>query len=100
MLKVFLPKPMSSSEASDSDSFFFSSFFSSAAAGAAVTAAAAPPLAAPAPDPMFVINPLTSIPSKALAKRPGQYGSTSTLAAFKIVEIFSPYKHKKKMAEN
>lgn len=42
------------------------------------------------PDPMLEIKDLTSIPSRALAKSPGQYGSTSTLAAFKMVEIFSP----------
>lgn len=46
--------------------------------------------AAPAPDPMLVIKFFTSTPSRALAKRLGQYGSTSTLAAFKMVEIFSP----------
>jgi hypothetical protein len=42
------------------------------------------------PAPIFVINDLTSIPSRAFAKSPGQYGSTSTLAALRIVEIFSP----------
>lgn len=46
---------------------------------------------APTADPMFVIKSLTFAVSKALANKPGQYGSTSTLAAFKIVWIFSPY---------
>jgi hypothetical protein len=39
---------------------------------------------------MLVISSLTLQLSRALAKRPGQYGSTSTLAAFRRVEIFSP----------
>lgn len=56
-------------------------------AGAAAAAAAG---AAPAPDPMLEMRFLTSTPSRALAKSPGQYGSTSTLAAFKRVVIFSP----------
>ena len=55
-------------------------------------AAGAPPAgAAPAPDPTLVMRALTSTPSKALAKRPGQYGSTLTSAAFRMVEIFSAY---------
>lgn len=80
---------MSSSEASESS--FFSSFLASAgAAAAAAGAAAAPAGAAPAPEPMLLIKFLTSTPSRALAKRLGQYGSTSTLAAFRRVAIFSP----------
>lgn len=47
--------------------------------------------AAPTPDPMFVIKFLTSTPSRAFAKRLGQYGSTSTDAAFNKVESFSPW---------
>jgi len=46
--------------------------------------------AAPTADPMFEIKSLTFADSKALANKPGQYGSTSTLAAFRIVWIFSP----------
>jgi len=49
---------------------------------------------APTADPMFVIKSLTFAVSKALANKPGQYGSTSTLAAFRIVWIFSPYTNK------
>uniref|UniRef100_A0A2M3ZYA9 Putative secreted protein n=1 Tax=Anopheles triannulatus TaxID=58253 RepID=A0A2M3ZYA9_9DIPT len=82
---------MSSSDSSGSSSFF-SSFFS-AAAGAAPPAAAPPAAGAPPPDPtpepMLVIRLLTSMPSRALANRPGQYGSISTPAAFRMVEIFS-----------
>uniref|UniRef100_A0A2M3ZZE9 Putative secreted protein n=1 Tax=Anopheles triannulatus TaxID=58253 RepID=A0A2M3ZZE9_9DIPT len=82
---------MSSSDSSGSSSFF-SSFFS-AAAGAAPPAAAPPAAGAPPPDPtpepMLVIRLLTSMPSRALANRPGQYGSMSTPAAFRMVEIFS-----------
>jgi len=36
------------------------------------------------------MSPFTSEPLKALAKRPGQKGSTVTLAAFRMVAIFSP----------
>uniref|UniRef100_A0A2M4CK10 Putative secreted protein n=1 Tax=Anopheles darlingi TaxID=43151 RepID=A0A2M4CK10_ANODA len=72
---------MSSSDSSGSSSFF-SSFFSAAAG-------AAPPAPDPTPEPMLVIRLLTSIPSRALANRPGQYGSMSTPAAFRMVEIFS-----------
>lgn len=88
-----LPKPISSSDPS-SDSSFFSSFFSAAGAAAAAAAGAAAPAAgaAPTPEPMLVISSLTLTPSNALANKPGQYGSTSTLAAFKMVEIFSPFK--------
>lgn len=57
----------------------------------AATGTAAPAAgAAPAPDPMLEIKFLTSTPSRALAKRLGQYGSTSTFAAFKRVASFSP----------
>uniref|UniRef100_A0A1L8D872 Uncharacterized protein n=1 Tax=Nyssomyia neivai TaxID=330878 RepID=A0A1L8D872_9DIPT len=81
---------MSSSDSSGSSSFF-SSFLAAAGASAAAAAAGAPAAgAAPAPEPIFVIRSFTLIPSRALAKSPGQYGSTSTLAAFKIVLIFSP----------
>jgi len=45
---------------------------------------------APTADPMLVIKSLTLAFSKALANKPGQYGSTSTLAAFRTVWIFSP----------
>jgi hypothetical protein len=38
-----------------------------------------------------VIMLLRLRPSKALANKPGQYGSTLTSAAFKIVWIFSAY---------
>uniref|UniRef100_A0A2M3YXW3 Uncharacterized protein n=1 Tax=Anopheles braziliensis TaxID=58242 RepID=A0A2M3YXW3_9DIPT len=82
---------MSSSDSSGSSSFF-SSFFSAAGAAppaAAPPAAGAPPPPDPTPEPMLVIRLLTSMPSRALANRPGQYGSMSTLAAFRMVEIFS-----------
>ena len=83
---------MSSSDSS-SGSSFFSSFFSSAAA-APPAAGAAPPAAgaAPTPDPTLVMRSLTLQLSRALANRPGQYGSTSTPAALRMVWIFSPYK--------
>ena len=61
----------------------------------AAGAAPLPAGAAPTPDPMLEIKFLTSTPSRALAKRLGQYGSTSTLAAFKSVAIFSPCKQKR-----
>ena len=64
------------------------------AAGADPPAAgAAPPAAgaAPTPDPTLVIIAFKLRPSKALEKRPGQYGSTLTSAAFKMVWIFSAY---------
>lgn len=55
-------------------------------------AAAAPAAgAAPTPEPTLVIMLLRLRPSKALANKPGQYGSTLTSAAFKIVWIFSAY---------
>lgn len=83
------PNPMSSSSSSSDSSFFSSFFLDSTGASAAAAGAAAPAEAAPAPEPMLVIKFLTSTPSKALANNDGQYGSTSTLAAFKMVEIFS-----------
>lgn len=92
---INIPKPISSSEPSSESSFFSSFFFSAAAAtgaaapGAATAAAAAG--AAPTPEPILVIKSFTFTFSNAFAKRLGQYGSTSTLAAFKIVAIFSPY---------
>lgn len=86
---------MSSSDSSGSDSFF-SSFLASAGAPAAAAGPAEAGPAAPTPDPMFVIKSLTLQPSKALANKPGQYGSTSTLAALRIVWSFSPYFLKKK----
>ena len=46
-------------------------------------------LPAPAPDPTLEHNSLMSTDSQHLAKSPGQKGSTSTLAAFKMVLIFS-----------
>ena len=96
----FLPNPISSSD-SGSDSFFFSSFLSpplppppaAAAAGASAAATPAAAGAAPALAPTFVIKSLIDTPSNALANKPGQYGSISTLAAFKIVWIFSPWKY-------
>ena len=80
-----------------SDSSFSSSFFSSAFSSAAAPPAAAPPdgaataAGAPPPDPTLVNNSLTSLPSKALAKRVAQMGSTGTLAAAVKATIFSLY---------
>jgi hypothetical protein len=54
--------------------------------------------AAPTPEPTFVIKSLTLTPSNALAKSPGQYGSTSTAAALRIVCIFSPYQQNHKIS--
>ena len=46
------------------------------------------------PDPMVVMSALTSQAPRALAKRPGQKGSTVvSLAAFKMVLILSPCKY-------
>merc|ERR1711890_103538 len=73
---------MSSSDSSEDDSFLASSLASSAAAPPAGAAA-------PAPDPMFEIKSETLTSFKAPAKRPGQNGSTSTLADFKMVAILS-----------
>merc|ERR1719239_416804 len=81
------PKPMSSSEALDSS--FFSSFLASAGAAASAGPAAAG-AAEPADEPTLVISSFTFVPSRALAKSPGQYGSTETPAAFEMVVSFSP----------
>ena len=81
-----------SSSSSDSGSGSF--------AGAASVAGAAPPAAgaptpaaegpaAPTPEPTVVIKLFKSQDSRALANRPGQYGSTSTPAALRMVVIFS-----------
>lgn len=59
-----------------------------------IPAAAPAAGAAPTADPMFVIKSLTLALSRALANKPGQYGSTSTLAALRTVWIFSPWKIK------
>lgn len=65
---------------SNSSYNYYVKIFSPAAAGAA----------APTPLPTFVIKSLGLMLSKDLANNPGQYGSTSTLAALRIVWIFSP----------
>jgi len=88
----FLPKPISSSsEASGVFSFFLAAGASAAlaapAAGAAAAGAAAPAAGA---DPKLVIKLKTSTLDRALAKRPGQYGAASYLAAFKMALILSP----------
>ena len=49
-------------------------FLAAGAAAAATGAAAAG--AEPAPDPILVTKSATLTPSKALANKPGQYGST------------------------
>merc|ERR1711966_268608 len=69
-----------STSSSGSSSFFFSS------AGAA-PASAAPLAAGPAagPEPTLVRRAAMSCPSRALAKRPGQYGSTSLPLALMIL---------------
>ena len=66
---------------------YLTSSAAAAAAGAAPPAAAAG--AAPAPDPTLATRSLMLTDSRHLAKRPGQKGSTVTLAAFKMVLIFS-----------
>jgi len=93
------PKPMSSSDSS-SDSCFFSSFFSSSLASASPPPAGAPPAAGaaapPAPGaPALWIRLSRLCPSRALAKRPGQKGSTSTLAALISFSIFSACKNQR-----
>ena len=67
---------------------YITSSTAAAAAGAAPPAAAAAG-AAPAPDPTLATRSLMLTDSRHLAKRPGQKGSTVTLAAFKMVLIFS-----------
>merc|ERR1719427_1603783 len=69
-----------------SSSSSVSSFLAGAAAGAAPPAAGAPD---PPPDPTVVISVFRSHDSRALAKSPGQYGSTSTPAALRMVLSFS-----------
>ena len=83
---------MSSSDSSSGSSFFSSAAGAAAPPASAAAAGAAPPAGAdPTPDPTLLINSLISIDSQHLAKSPGQKGSTSTLAAFKMVVIFSAY---------
>jgi hypothetical protein len=74
--------------ASDEDDDFF---FSSSAASSAPPAAAGPAAPPPPPPPLetVVSRSLMSLPSRALAKRPGQYGSISTPAAVTRVLMFS-----------
>ena len=76
-----------------SDSSFsstFSSTFSGSAAAAAPPAAGAAPVAgAPPPAPTLERRSLTSLPSRALARRVAQMGSTSILAAVVRVLILS-----------
>ena len=80
---------------SSSDSSSDSSFFSSSASAAAPPAAAPPAAAGAAPPPTLVIKSSMSFLSKSLAKRVGQYGSTSTPAALTTVAILSAYGKKK-----
>jgi len=83
---------MSSSDSSFSSSFFFSSAGASAAGAAPPTAAAdAPTAGAPPPDPTFESSSLTFFPSRALARRLAQIGSSSTPAALVIANIFSDW---------
>ena len=72
----------SSPDSSEEDSFLASS----AGASSAPPAAAAPPAAGPDPTPlpMFEMSSVTLTSFKAPAKRPGQNGSQSTLAAYNI----------------
>merc|ERR1712099_35949 len=83
------PNPMSSSDSSSGSSFFSSLGASSAAAAAGAAPPAPAAGAAPTPDPTLETRSLMLTDSRHLAKRPGQKGSTETLAAFKMVEIFS-----------
>merc|ERR1719309_571711 len=69
-----------SSSSSSSDSSFLAGAASSAGAAAG---------ADPTPAPTDVMRVFMSQDSRALEKRPGQYGSTSTPAAFRMVFIFS-----------
>jgi len=82
---------MSSSDSSLASSFFSSLGASSVAAAAPPEAAATPAAGAP-PPPTLVRRSLTSLPSRALARREAQMGSTSTSAAVVRVVIFSPYR--------
>jgi len=82
---------MSSSDSSSFSGFFSSSFGASAAAAGPADAAGTPEPAAgaPPPEPTFDNSSLTFFPSRALARRVAQIGSTSTFAAFVKVTIFS-----------
>merc|ERR1719318_1492898 len=63
---------------------------SSSSGSSSFLAGAAPAAGAdPTPDPTVVIRVFRSQDSRALAKSPGQYGSTSTPAAFRMVVSFS-----------
>ena len=94
-LSVRIPSTRQTSRArtmSSSDSSFSSSFSSSlgASAAAAPPAAVAAAAAGPAPPaPTLERSSLTSLPSRALARRDAQMGSSSTLAAFVSARIFS-----------
>lgn len=84
---------MSSSDSSFSSSFFSSSFGASAAAAPPAPPADGPTAAgAPPPDPTFDSSSLTFLPSKAFASSDAHIGSSSTLAAFVRVIIFSDWK--------
>lgn len=80
---------------SSSDSSFSSSFFSSAAGAASPPAAppaaaeGAPAAGAPPPAPTFDRSSLTFLPSRALASREAQMGSSSTDAADVKLTILS-----------
>lgn len=82
---------MSSSDSSLASSFFSSLAASGAAASPPAAAAGAPPAVGAPPPPTLVRRSLTSFPSRALARREAQIGSTSTLAAEVRVVIFSPW---------
>jgi len=82
---------MSSSDSSFSSSFFFSSAGASAAGAPPTAAADAPTAGAPPPDPTFESSSLTFFPSRALARRLAQIGSSSTPAALVIAKIFSDW---------
>lgn len=92
---------MSSSDSS-SDSFFSSFFSSSLVSPPSSPAAGAPPAAGAAPPapgaPALWIRLSRLCPSRALAKRPGQKGSTSTLAALISFSIFSDCKNERNFA--
>jgi len=85
---------MSSSDSSLASSFFSSSLAASGAASSAAPPAPAAATAAPAagapPPPTLVSMSLMFFPSRALARREAQIGSSSTLAAVVRVVIFSP----------
>merc|ERR1719206_1458659 len=83
------PDPISSSSSSSDSSFLAGAASAAGAAPLAAAGAAAAAGAEPTPDPTVVIRVLRSHDSRALAKSPGQYGSTSTPAALRMVVIFS-----------